>query len=231
MFCDRGSVNFKKDYDKFFTKTDRNTGNTPLWKITADLNGVYFVTPTSEYFRLAKIESALEKAHDIRKFEIERYWQRTAYFWAFIVSIYIAYYHVLKEICKSCHGQIPLVALAGLAVFFSYSWYLSSRGSYKWQKNWERHVDLLEDEMTGPLYKTFLDETAPSVNKINEFAGIIMTLCAGVLFFYELVVRLGAVFASLTIAIFCLLLFAYTRHTIGNADKQEHCDFTQRVYL
>lgn len=229
MFCDRDSVNFKEEYDNFFTKTDRNTGNTPLWKITVNLNGDSFVTPTDEYFRLAKIESALEKAHDIRKFEIERYWQRTAYFWAFIVSIYIAYYHVLKEICCS-HGELPLVALAGLAVFFSYSWYLSSRGSHKWQKNWERHVDLLEDEMTGPLYKTFLDDTAPSVNKINEFAGIIMTLCAGVLFFYELLERLDVVFASLAMAIFALLLFVYKRHTIGNADKQERCDFTQRVY-
>ena len=41
--------------------------------------------------------SAYTVAADIRKFEIDKYWQRTLYFWGFITAIYMAYFNVLKE--------------------------------------------------------------------------------------------------------------------------------------
>ena len=34
------------------------------------------------------------------------------------------------------------------------AWYLANRGSKFWSGNWELHVDYLEDEKLGPLYKT-----------------------------------------------------------------------------
>ncbi|MRS04692.1 hypothetical protein EG832_15970 [bacterium] len=40
-----------------------------------------------------------------------------------------------------------------LGLLFSVSWYCVNRGSKQWQENWENHVDLLEDEIIGPLYK------------------------------------------------------------------------------
>ena len=40
-------------------------------------------------------------------------------------------------------------------------------GSKKWQENWEKHIDMLEDEVTGPIYKTVWNGTAYSVSQIN----------------------------------------------------------------
>ncbi|PNK76643.1 hypothetical protein CEQ35_022730 [Yersinia enterocolitica] len=34
---------------------------------------------------------ALEKAHEIRKFEIELYWKRTAYFWTLIAAMFAGF--------------------------------------------------------------------------------------------------------------------------------------------
>lgn len=39
----------------------------------------------------SKIENAYRQAAEIRKFEIELFWKRAGYFWAFIVSIYAAF--------------------------------------------------------------------------------------------------------------------------------------------
>lgn len=205
MCCEKKFINTKEEYYDLFAETAADT-------------------------HLSKIKSALEKAHDIRKFEIDKYWQRTAYFWAFIVSVYVAYYHVFKEIYDKEHGSIPLVVLSALALFFSFSWYLSSKGSRKWQKSWEKHVDLLEDKITGPLYKTFLKETSPSVNKINEAAGFVMTLCSGLLCFIELLAHSGLLVAIISSCVIALLLCFYFKFTIGNTETIEEVYFEQRVY-
>ena len=47
---------------------------------------------------LERYKSALESAMDIRKFEIDLYWKRSQYFWAFISGAYILYFYVVKEI-------------------------------------------------------------------------------------------------------------------------------------
>ncbi|MBQ6566240.1 MAG: hypothetical protein IJL80_04215 [Treponema sp.] len=101
--------------------------------------------------------SAYTVASDIRKFEIDKYWQRTLYFWGFITAIYMAYFNALKEFyCNECtgerfHGSLPLVILSALGLFFCVSWLLASKGSKHWQENWENHLDLLEDDITGPF--------------------------------------------------------------------------------
>ncbi|MCC9001729.1 MAG: hypothetical protein LM549_03765, partial [Candidatus Competibacter sp.] len=43
----------------------------------------------------SKLESALEKALDIRKFEIELYWKRAAYFWTLIAAAFAGYFIIL----------------------------------------------------------------------------------------------------------------------------------------
>ncbi len=131
----------------------------------------------------SKKAKAYEAASDIRKFEIGLYWQRTAYFWAFITVIYTAYYHILKD--NTDHGALPLVVFSFLGLFFSISWFLSNKASKHWQKNWELHMDLLEDDVTGPLYKTYLAERSYSVSKINLAASIIISFFAALLFLYE----------------------------------------------
>ncbi|MBQ4331978.1 MAG: hypothetical protein IJC31_09090 [Spirochaetaceae bacterium] len=81
-------------------------------------------------------EKAYEVAADIRKFEIELFWKRATFFWAFITAIYVAYFQVLTQIHQNEHGYISLVVLAALGLFFCVSWVLSSKGSKHWQENW-----------------------------------------------------------------------------------------------
>ena len=97
-------------------------------------------------------KEALKQALDIRKFEIELYWKRATYFWAFIAASFAGYFALQKD---SDLANIYIVTCLGF--LFSLAWYLVNRGSSAWQKNWESHVDLLEDDIMGPLYKTVIN--------------------------------------------------------------------------
>ena len=73
-----------------------------------------------------------------------------------------------------------------VGLIFAFAWYLVNRASKFWQSNWEAHVDLLEDEVSGPLYKTVLSDRTPwwqvhgayqfSVSKINQILSFYVTL-------------------------------------------------------
>jgi len=98
-----------------------------------------------------KREKALEYALDIRKFEIELYWQRATYFWTFIGAIFAGYFAV--QASETALRQDLAVVLSCLGFVFSIAWLCVNRGSKQWQENWENHVDSLEDNVIGPLYK------------------------------------------------------------------------------
>lgn len=102
-----------------------------------------------------KLEAALEHALDIRKFEIDMYWKRATYFWALIAVAFAGYFAVLAA------DHIPekkfmAYTIACIGLLFTFAWFQVNRGSKYWQENWENHVDMLEDKVTGPLYKTVL---------------------------------------------------------------------------
>ncbi len=129
-------------------------------------------------------QEALKQAHDIRKFEIDLYWKRAAYFWTFIAAA-LAGYFALNKVPDKNVDSTCLVACLGL--LFSVAWYLVNRGSKAWQHNWELHVDLLEDGAMGPLYKSVLSRHSPrfwaltdsypfSPSKINLVVGLFMIL-------------------------------------------------------
>ena len=143
-------------------------------------------------------ENALKTALDVRKFEIELYWKRAAYFWAFLALTLGAYFTVfLSKIdlvdATGSNGKsikIPdasqvmqkhqaLLLLSCLGLVFSVCWYLVNRASKYWQENWEKHVDLLESPNQGPLYRTVvhneemrwwnpLGAFSYSVSKLNQ---------------------------------------------------------------
>jgi hypothetical protein len=129
-------------------------------------------------------EKVLNVALDVRKFEIELYWKRTTYFWTLITATFAGYF-VLKNAAPKHPGSIFMITCIGLVL--SLSWYLANRGSKYWQENWERHVDVLEGEFIGPLYKTtlshgqfglarLLDGFPFSVSKINQLVSLYITL-------------------------------------------------------
>jgi hypothetical protein len=128
-----------------------------------------------------KAARALSLALDIRKFEIELYWKRAAYFWLFNGAALIGYLSALtgKEI-ENRSDALLLTSCVGL--LFSVAWYLVNRASKFWQLNWEAHVDLLEDPVHGPVYKTVFDGPTPwwklngaypfSVSKVNQLLSL-----------------------------------------------------------
>ncbi|PBC73455.1 hypothetical protein SAMN02745108_01136 [Fibrobacter intestinalis] len=129
-------------------------------------------------------EKAYERAAQTREFEIKLYWERAKYFWAFITTIYVAYYNVLISIYDKAHGKFPLLVLSGLGLFFAIAWILVAKGSKHWQENWEHHIALLEDKVTGPLFKIYKANSF-SVSKVNLIAGYVVAFCAAGLFAYE----------------------------------------------
>jgi hypothetical protein len=120
-------------------------------------------------------ERAFEKAWAIRNFEIELYWKRATYFWAFIASAFVGYFGLVSaEAYRKPdgyqHAEVYFVICIGFLL--SLAWLLTNRGSKQWQRNWEVHVDLLENDFTGPLYKTVHPSMTYSVSKINEIVSV-----------------------------------------------------------
>ncbi len=114
-------------------------------------------------------KNALERAWDTRNFEINLYWKRAAYFWAFNTTIAIAYYHVATNKEFPMLGVSIVLLLLGLAC--AVAWFFSNIASKHWQENWENHIKLLEDTTYGRLYKTTVCDyeypIKPSVSRLN----------------------------------------------------------------
>lgn len=145
--------------------------------------------------------TALGHALDIRKFEIDLYWRRASYFWTFIGAALAGY--VAIQASNSLTKTALSVLLSCLGLVFSFAWLLANRGSKYWQENWENHVDMLEDDVTGPLYKVVLSRQKPhgfsefishaltgpsafSVSKINQLLSLFVTVIWIVLLFTSL---------------------------------------------
>lgn len=124
--------------------------------------------------KLTMQEKALDRAWKNRDFEIEMYWKRATYFWAFTAATFTGYILVLRFLDNINVPNIELL-LAAMGLIFSISWYLVNKGSKKWQENWEKHIDLLENEITGPIYKTVLRKKAPSVSRVNMKVSLFVT--------------------------------------------------------
>ncbi|MCS3607946.1 RipA family octameric membrane protein [Erwinia rhapontici] len=128
-----------------------------------------------------KLVSALDKAHDIRKFEIELYWKRATYFFAFFTVITAAFGFSFSN--YRYFYLSPAFAIVGYV--FSACFYYVNIGSKYWQENWEYMIDKIEFYVTGNLYKVYFyknsKEQRPSVSKINlylsKFIVTIWLLC------------------------------------------------------
>jgi hypothetical protein len=87
-------------------------------------------------------EKILEYATDVRKFEIERFWHRSLFFWGFITAAMVAYGstadHPRFQTLAGCYGF--LCALA---------WALQNRGSRYWTQSWQQKVEQVELELLG----------------------------------------------------------------------------------
>ena len=145
---------------------------------------------------------ALKIALDNRKYEIENYWKRATYFWTFIAATLAGFIAVQTSSSSPAKTDIS-VLLCSLGIIFSFGWFCANKGSKYWQENWENHVNLLEDEIIGPLHKVVLHRnnrqniidfinqvlTGPlpvSVSKINHIISLYITIIWIGLLFYAL---------------------------------------------
>jgi hypothetical protein len=155
----------------------------------------------------SKREKALNRAYELRTFEIEHYWKRATYFWGFQIAIFAAFGLIWKESNKELNTEWSLITLAltALGVLTALANYLSSIGSSFWQKNWENHIDMLEDKVEGNLYKVvWLDngERGFSVTRINRCLSVFFIIFWALTTFVvtDKITRgaIGAVFQSIT---------------------------------
>ncbi|CNB16250.1 RipA family octameric membrane protein [Yersinia intermedia] len=143
--------------------------------------GEHTETIEIDSYKHKKLILALEKAHEIRKFEIELYWKRATYFFAFFTIITAAFGYLFTHDKYSIYS--PAAAIVGIV--FSIFFYHINTGSKYWQQNWEFMIDKLEFYVTGNIYKVFFYEKPsdqrPSVSSINRqvsiFIFILWCLC------------------------------------------------------
>lgn len=136
-----------------------------------------------------KLKKAFDQVSDMRKLEIDLYWKRAAYFWAFITVAFAGYFAILSSRYIPNKDYLSFI-VTSIGFVFTFAWYLVNRGSKYWQENWENHLDLLEDEIIGPIYKTVLERTqfntlteklvtgplSVSASKINQWVGVFVLI-------------------------------------------------------
>lgn len=138
-----------------------------------------------------KHKNALDRAWKNRDFEIEMYWKRATYFWVFLATTFAGYFALQTidsgRVVDQRNLDILNIVVICLGVCFSVSWILVNKGSKKWQENWEAHIDLLEDGITGPIYKTVLDKKGYdySVSKINLYVSRFVFVIWFILLIYQ----------------------------------------------
>lgn len=131
------------------------------------------INATEYYDRFIKgkskedIKYSYEKAWSAKNFEIDNYWKRAAYFWAFQVASFAGFFSILNSNLVKTNTDISFYVIC-IGFLTSLAWFFTNKGSKSWQRNWELHVDMLENYVTGPLYKTVGVNKTYSVSKINE---------------------------------------------------------------
>ena len=88
----------KEEYNQFFGNARTKISQNHLEKRGCFLSLWNRITQEKNSADADNGLSPLKVALDIRKFEIELYWKRTTFFWAFLVAIYTAYFYI----CHNC---------------------------------------------------------------------------------------------------------------------------------
>lgn len=133
------------------------------------------------------IEVTYRKAWEAKNFEIEHYWKRANYFWAFQVASFAGYFTFISSKGYEKNPQV-LYFIVCIGFITCLAWTFINQGSKTWQRHWEIHVDMLENEITGPLYKIVTSPKTYSVSKINEIVSrfiVTIWLILGIKYFQD----------------------------------------------
>ena len=143
------------------------------------------ITNTKDYIEPfnGKEALALREAIETRKLEVDLYWRRASYFWTLSTVAFTGFF-ALQASKESPPTSLVIVSCIGFV--FALAWLLASRGAKHWQANWEMQVEMLEDSVIGPLFKTNskpegsvwnLFKSYPfSVTKINQLLSLFLAI-------------------------------------------------------
>jgi len=142
-------------------------------KITED----DFLKDLKDYKNLKRTrkKEIFDLAWQAKNFEIELYWKRAGYFWAF-QALVLAGLIAIASSKDLIEQNLFLHYTICLGLITSLGWYLTNKGSKVWQRHWESIVDVLEDYYIGKLYKTNTTKITFSVSKINELISLFFTV-------------------------------------------------------
>jgi hypothetical protein len=184
--------------------------------------GVHIGMSTPDQSAEEKLVRAFQYAAETRRFEIERFWQRSLFFWGFIAAAFISYANLTDGKYDPHLRQL----VTGFGLVSSFAWTLQNRGSKYWQEAWEQKVERLELEALG--FRLF-GEVEPrnskgpwgawrySASKItsqmSDFTVFIWIALGFSAFFVRLDARCD--FISLSIAtisvVYCIIIFFFGR--------------------
>lgn len=159
--------------------------------------------------------AALQRAHELRSFEIENYWKRSSYFWGFQLVAFGA----LALTANNGQFYPPIVEIvAVLGALAALTGILTARGSKFWQANWEAHVDFLEGAVEGKLHTTALIDKGVSfsVSRVNErflevllIGWVLVFVAAAVTLIFPFLMMLPEGWAATVQIILPLLVFIF----------------------
>ncbi|MGR5944892.1 RipA family octameric membrane protein [Enterobacter sp. C4G1] len=134
--------------------------NVDYFEKLLDKRRTYFNCLKLDSDDLKKISVAFEKAHDIRKFEISLYWQRSTFLLGFmsVLAVTLAYcFSTYLDKDSSDNTKFILLLTATsvslLGLIMSLIWKRIVKAGKYWQNNWEFHINILEPYVSGNLHK------------------------------------------------------------------------------
>jgi hypothetical protein len=83
-----------------------------------------------------EIKATYEKAWEAKNFEIEHYWKRANYFWAFQVASFAGYFTVIGSKAYETNPQVLYFVIC-IGLITSFAWTFINLGSKTWQRHWE----------------------------------------------------------------------------------------------
>jgi len=125
------------------------------------------ISPENKAIDKRILFETLQQALKVREFEIELYWKRANYFWAFNAASFAGYFVVISSDNINQYKELTII-VSIIGIIFSLGWYLVNRGSKYWQENWEEHVSMLETEIIGPLFRTVINPKRYSFKKLSQ---------------------------------------------------------------
>lgn len=164
------------------------------------------------------IDMAIKIALETRTFEIELYWKRATYFWAFLVSAFGIYFFIYRmdNTNNILDKNLLLIFSSSVGLLLSLCFYFVNRGSKYWQENWETQLDILLVKRIGPVFTRVKNPTDRfwnllrpypfSVSKVNILLSILMIVIWIILFIFSVILFWKSETSECIEKVLCIIL-------------------------